>query len=104
MGFDHVFLDDCCAGHCMVQDFEIVVDCLRGNFLAQSLLKCLVCQVKSYDACSPYVVPFLLHCSIVDEVEIVTIAYDICSRYYVWGQLSLTHGDTGKMQLWIICL
>src|SRR3972149_1567289 len=104
MCLDHVFLNDRCARHGMVQNCQIVVDRLWGNFLAQSLLKGLMCEVKSYDACSPDIIPFLLHRSIVDEVKIVTITYDICSRYCIWGQLSLTHRDTGKVKLGVICL
>ncbi len=94
MGLDHHFLDDSCTRHCVVQYFQIVVDALRCDFLAQPLFQSLMSQVHTYNAGSPDIIPFLLHSRIVDIVEVVAIAYNICSTKGVRGQLSLTQWDT----------
>jgi hypothetical protein len=44
-----VFLNDGCAGHGVVEDVEVLVDGLRGNFLAETLLEGAVGEVVRSD-------------------------------------------------------
>lgn len=79
VGFDHHFLNHCCTGHGVVKDFKVVVDGFRGNFLTQPLLESLVSHVKTDDTGSPDVIPHLLHCSVVDVVEVIRFCNNVSS-------------------------
>src|SRR5665648_858467 len=102
--FDHVFLNNCCSRKCVVDHIKIVCDCFRCDFLAESLFECLVCNVKTDNACSSDIIPHLLHCCIVYEVKIVAFADSVCTGDCVWGELSLAEWDTCKVEVWIVCL
>ncbi len=77
VGLDHVFLNHSSTRHCMVEDVEVFIDCLRCNFLSETLLECCVCKIHSYDNGPADVIPHLLHCSVVDEVQVVTLYEDV---------------------------
>jgi hypothetical protein len=97
VGLHHVFLDNSGTGHCVVQHVEVLVDCLRGDLLAQTLLQGLVGEVHADDNRPADVVPELLHGSVVHEVQVVTFYEDTGLADLVGHQLALTERDTAKV-------
>ncbi len=97
MGLDHVFLNDGASGHCVVDNVEILVDGFRSNFLAETLLQGLVGHVHGHDYGSADIIPHLLHGSIVDEVQVITLNEGSGAGDFIGHQLTLTHRDTAKV-------
>ncbi len=97
VGLDHVLLDDGCTGHGVVQDVEVLVDRLRGNFLSETLLQGLVSEIHADDDRPPDIVPELLHGRVVDEVQVVTLDVDTGAGDLVGHQLALAHRDTAEV-------
>jgi len=89
-----VFLNDCCAGHGVVQHVEVLVDGLRGDFLAETLLERVVGEVEANDDGPADIIPHLLHCCVVDKVEVVAFYKDVGAADFVGHQLALTERDT----------
>ncbi len=78
----------------MVQHVEVLVDGLRGDFLAETLLEGVVGEVEANDDGPADVIPHLLHGSVVDEVEVVAFYEDVGAADFVGHQLALTERDT----------
>ncbi len=97
VGLDHVFLNHCCARHCVVENVKVFVDGFRGNFLAETLLESCVCKIHTDDNSTADVIPELLHSSVVHEVEVITLYEDTSGGDFVGHKLSLTHGESAKV-------
>jgi hypothetical protein len=94
VGLDHHFLNHCCTGHCVVENFKVVVDGFRGNFLTQPLLKGLVSQVKTDNTGSPDVIPHLLHCSVVYVVEVIRFTNNVSAGDDIRSNCTLADRST----------
>ena len=94
MGLDHVFLNNGCTGHCVVQHVEVLVDGFRGDFLAETLLERAVGEVEADDDGPADIVPHLLHGSVVDKVQVIAFYKDTGAADFVGHQLALTERDT----------
>ncbi|OQC71774.1 MAG: hypothetical protein BWX50_00221 [Euryarchaeota archaeon ADurb.Bin009] len=97
VGLDHVLLDDGRTGHGVVQDMEVLVDRLGGDFLTETLLQGLVGKVHPDDDGSPDIVPHLLHSRVVDEVQVVALDEDAGAADLVGHQLALAHRYTAQV-------
>ena len=97
MGLDHVLLDHGCTGHGVVEHVEELVDGLRGDFLAETLLQGLVGKVHVHEDGPPDIVPHLLHGSVVDEVQVVALNEHAGARDLVGHQLALPERDAADV-------
>jgi len=76
----------------VVQDVEVLVDGLGCDLFSQPFLERLVGKVHPDDDCPPDIVPELLHCCIVDEMEVVSLHEDTGRGYLVGHEPALAHG------------
>ena len=94
VSLDHVFLNDSCTGHGVVEHCQVVADRFGSHGLTKALLQRLVGDVEADDDGPANVVPQLLHCSVVDEVKVVAFYRDVGAAHGVRGELPLTEWDT----------
>jgi len=81
----------------VVKDVKVLVDGLRGDFLAKTLLQGLVCKVHVDDDGTTDIIPHLLHCRVVDKVQVVTLYKGSGSGNFVGHELTLTHWQTTEV-------
>src|SRR5512137_1062140 len=86
----HVLLNHGCSGHGVVEDLQVVVDGLRSNLFAQTLLQHLVGHIQTYNDGPADIIPHLLHSWVVDEVQVVALYYVLSSGELVGDQLPLS--------------
>jgi hypothetical protein len=94
VGLDHVFLNDRCTGHGVVEHCQVVADRFRSHGLAETLLQGLVGDVEADDDGPADVIPELLHRRVVDEVQVVAFYCDVGAADDVVHQLPLAEWDT----------
>jgi len=76
---------------------EVLVDGFRSNFLAKTLLKSAVCKVHVDDDSTTDIIPHLLHCRVVDKVQVITLYKGSGSGNFVGHELTLTHWQTTEV-------
>ncbi len=101
---DHVLLHNSRTWHGVVHCLHVARDRLRCNLLSETLLKSLVRKVHSHDDRSLHVVPHLLHCRVVDVVQVVALNDVRSGRELVRHKLSLSERHTAKMHVHIVLL
>ena len=97
-----MFLDNGRTGHRVVQCLEIAVDGLGGNLLAESPGQRLVSGVKTYDNRTPDLIPHLLHCGVVDVVEVIAFTHHVGPRDIVRHELPLAEGHTAEVDVDVV--